>query len=196
MMKLPGNFNAGMVRNILAGDQGYLSLAFAFCDTEQGVDFWLEQCGELTPEGILALKEMLAEYERQNGVELVEEIDNEPKAKTEAPAANAPEPESPWASSAAPPPPPKIDPDVFHEEFFRGELVCLRLSPDVHGIVIGDKDWGTSYLVRLKGSVTPIWFENCELLSIEPPFDGDDGESAEVINLDEYRAAKAAGSVH
>lgn len=53
-------------------------------------------------------------------------------------------------------------------DFDRGELVRLRMEPQLVGQVIGEKDWGSTFLVRLGGSTEAYWFENIELETYVP----------------------------
>ncbi len=48
-------------------------------------------------------------------------------------------------------------------EFERGDIVRLRVTPQVAGQVIGEEDWGRSYLIRLHGCIEEVWFDAVEL---------------------------------
>lgn len=66
------------------------------------------------------------------------------------------------------------------------------------GIVIGERDWGKQYLVRLNGVLAELWFHDVELEFIppaEPPEPGGASnypEGSNIINLATARAAGAA----
>lgn len=93
-------------------------------------------------------------------------------------------------------------------DFDRGELVRLRTDPVIVGQVIGEKDWGSSFLVRFCGSTEACWFENIELETYVP-----DGAEADfgreppktlprkaaidnVINMAERKASRSARGGH
>lgn len=89
-------------------------------------------------------------------------------------------------------------------DFDRGELVRLRMEPEIVGQVIGEKDWGKSFLVRLAGSTEAYWFENIELETWQPAESaagaGHDEEppkslkrGAATDNIINLAAARAAG---
>lgn len=88
------------------------------------------------------------------------------------------------------------------KDFDRGELVRVRMTPEIVGQVIGQRNWGESYLVRLGGTTEQYWFEDVELetyISEEQSTGGHDDEpekglpTASIISLAERRAA---GRVH
>lgn len=86
-----------------------------------------------------------------------------------------------------------------HRTFERGELVRLRSTPSVTGQVIGEQNWGKTYLVRLSDSFEPISFEDVELESfgvVAVANAGHDEEpekgNSNVINLAQVRTAGRA----
>jgi hypothetical protein len=50
-----------------------------------------------------------------------------------------------------------------HKAFYRGDLVRVRMTPEIVGQVIAERDWGKSYGVRLGGSTDTEWFEDVEI---------------------------------
>lgn len=48
-------------------------------------------------------------------------------------------------------------------EFEKGDIVRLRVTPQIAGQVIGESDWGQRYLIRLNGSIEEVWFDDVEL---------------------------------
>lgn len=82
------------------------------------------------------------------------------------------------------------------KDFTRGELVRIRMTPEIVGQVIGQKDWGASYLVRLAGSTEAYWFEDVELetyISAEEQTGGHDGEPPKRNNVVSLAAVRAMG---
>jgi hypothetical protein len=86
-----------------------------------------------------------------------------------------------------------------HKAFYRGDLVRVRMTPEVVGQVIGERDWGKSYAVRLGGSTETEWFEDVELEAyIARGYEngGHDDEpekgNSNVINLAQVRTAGRA----
>ena len=55
-----------------------------------------------------------------------------------------------------------------YKTFLRGDLVRVRMTPEVVGQVIGQMDWGRSYHVRLGGSTESCWFSDVELEPYKP----------------------------
>jgi len=83
--------------------------------------------------------------------------------------------------------------------FERGELVRVRMTPEIVGQVIGQKNWGESYLVRIGMSTDTEWFADVELetyISAEQQRGGHDEEppkrSNNVVSLASVRAAGRA----
>ncbi|RVO41328.1 hypothetical protein CN093_08670 [Sinorhizobium meliloti] len=81
------------------------------------------------------------------------------------------------------------------KEFSRGELVRIRMTPEIVGQVIGVRDWGERYLVRLGGSTEAHWFEDVEIetyISAEEAGGGHDEEpqksNSNIVSLAERRA--------
>lgn len=82
------------------------------------------------------------------------------------------------------------------KDFARGELVRVRMTPELVGQVIGQKDWGASYLVRLAGSTEAYWFEDVELetyISAEEKRGGHDDEPPKSNNVVSLAAIRAMG---
>lgn len=94
-------------------------------------------------------------------------------------------------------------------DFDRGELVRVRMTPEVVGQVIGEKDWGKSFLIRYGGAEDVCWYENVELETYLPAdaksgFGHDDeppkstnkprAVRPNVVEIAEFRRAK--GGVH
>ncbi len=50
-----------------------------------------------------------------------------------------------------------------HKAFYRGDLVRVRMTPEIVGQVIGENNWGETYLVRLGGSTEINVFHDVEL---------------------------------
>lgn len=50
-----------------------------------------------------------------------------------------------------------------HKAFYRGDLVRVRMTPEIVGQVVDEIGWGKSYKVRLGGSTEFEWFEDVEL---------------------------------
>lgn len=89
--------------------------------------------------------------------------------------------------------------EIGLKDFARGELVRVRMAPDIVGQVIGQKNWGESYLVRLGMSTDTEWFADVELetyISAEQKRGGSDEEppkrNGNVVSLAEARAAGRA----
>ncbi len=90
------------------------------------------------------------------------------------------------------------------KDFDRGELVRVRMAPEVVGQVIGQRDWGGSYLVRLGGTTEAHWFEDVELetyIAANQATGGHDEEppkkSGKIISLSEHRSVrKVVGEIH
>ncbi len=85
------------------------------------------------------------------------------------------------------------------KDFARGELVRVRMTPEIVGQVIGQRDWGSQYLVRLGGSTESYWFEDVELetyISAEEQRGGHDEEppkrNGNVVSLANARAVGRA----
>lgn len=86
------------------------------------------------------------------------------------------------------------------KEFSRGELVRVRMTPDLVGQVIGQRDWGGQYLIRLGGTTEAHWFEDVELetyISAEELAKGGHNDepmkgNATIISLAERRAVGRA----
>lgn len=51
----------------------------------------------------------------------------------------------------------------MQREYERGDVVRLRVTPQIAGQVVGEMDWGRRYLVRLHGSIDEEWFDVVEL---------------------------------
>ncbi|WP_271025320.1 hypothetical protein [Rhizobium sp. RCAM05973] len=95
--------------------------------------------------------------------------------------------------------------EIGLKDFTRGELVRVRMTPEIVGQVIGQRNWGESYLVRLGGSTEAHWFKDVELetyISAEQAAGGYDQEppkkSGKVISLAERRSVRpaVAGGIH
>jgi len=83
--------------------------------------------------------------------------------------------------------------------FDYGDRVRLVQNHFLTGQVIGERNWGQEYLVRLGATVTSIWFERVELepdeefhgpAKVQTPDEGTAAKQDNVINL---AAARAAG---
>lgn len=82
------------------------------------------------------------------------------------------------------------------KDFARGELVRVRMTPELVGQVVGQKNWGASYLVRLGGSTEAYWFEDVELetyISAEEQTGGHDQEPPKSNNVVSFAAVRAMG---
>ncbi|WP_312412039.1 hypothetical protein [Shinella sp.] len=82
------------------------------------------------------------------------------------------------------------------KDFTRGELVRVRMTPEIVGQVIGQKDWGATYLVRLGGSTEAHWFEDVELetyISADEKTGGHDQEPPKRNNVVSLAAVRAMG---
>lgn len=82
------------------------------------------------------------------------------------------------------------------KDFARGELVRVRMTPEIVGQVVGQQDWGASYLVRLAGSTEAHWFEDVELetyISAEEQNGGNDQEPPKRNNVVSLAAVRAMG---
>jgi len=98
--------------------------------------------------------------------------------------------------------------NTHHIDFDRGELVRVRMTPEVVGQVIGEKDWGKSFLIRYGGAEEMCWYENIELETFvkadakanagsdeEPPKSNRKMPAkVNVVQFADYRRAK--GGVH
>ena len=67
--------------------------------------------------------------------------------------------------------------DDFIHEYKPGDRVRLVQNHLLTGQVIGERNWGQEYLVRLGATVTAIWFEYTEL-EPDPDFPPRGGDAA------------------
>lgn len=82
------------------------------------------------------------------------------------------------------------------KDFARGELVRVRMTPEIVGQVIGQKDWGAAYLVRVACSTETYWFEDVELetyISAEEQRGGHDEEPPKRNNVVSLATIRAMG---
>ena len=79
-----------------------------------------------------------------------------------------------------------------------GDRVRLVQNHMLTGQVIGDRNWGQEYLVRLGATVSSLWFERIELepdeefygpMMAKTPDGGDGAAPDNIINLAAVRAA-------
>lgn len=78
--------------------------------------------------------------------------------------------------------------DPRDDEFFDyGDIVYLRLNPELTGMIVGEADFGRRYQVRLLATLGITEFQYFEIAHVEP--DGGDG-GAEIIDF-----TKAAASL-
>lgn len=85
-----------------------------------------------------------------------------------------------------------------------GDRVRLVQNHLLTGQVIGEKNWGTEYLVRLGATVTAMWFETVELepddefygpAAAKVPDEGEPSEVADNVISVDFRNAKKATHV-
>jgi|GEM_PF-1926326 len=94
-------------------------------------------------------------------------------------------------------------------DFDYGDRVRLVQNHLLTGQVIGERNWGQEYLVRLGGTVSALWFEHVELEPDEefygPAAIADGSESAPTapdpatpdnVIYHDFKQAKVAGGVH
>lgn len=62
--------------------------------------------------------------------------------------------------------------------FDEGDFVVSIDTPALSGVVVGERDWGRQYDVRLRGTVTIVTFFAVEL-RLDDPDDADDGDGDE-----------------
>ena len=88
--------------------------------------------------------------------------------------------------------------------FDYGDRVRLVQNHLLTGQVIGQRNWGQEYLVRLGATVTAIWFEHVELepddefygpATAATPEQGAPAAPDNVVHVD-FKRAKVAGGVH
>lgn len=73
-----------------------------------------------------------------------------------------------------------------HEYFEPGDAVRTVQNPHLTGQVIGEREWGFEYQVRLADGMTVQWFKYYEI-----ELDVDDAEENEnIISLAEVKAAR------
>ena len=68
-----------------------------------------------------------------------------------------------------------------------GDLVRSRQNPHLTGVVIGDRNWGSEYQVRLADGASTIWWHGIEIEHDpdgEPPAKEDLPEGDNVISVD------------
>lgn len=88
--------------------------------------------------------------------------------------------------------------EIGLKEFSRGELVRVRMTPEIVGQVIGQRDWGAQYLIRLGGTTEAHWFEDVEIetyISAEERANGghDDEPMKGNTNIISLAARRAVG---
>jgi hypothetical protein len=80
-------------------------------------------------------------------------------------------------------------------EFFNfGDPVRNRQNPNLTGVVIGDRNWGSEYLVRLADGATTIWWYGIEIehdQDGEPPAKEDDDTNVVKVDFTQRRAMTA-----
>lgn len=53
--------------------------------------------------------------------------------------------------------------DHAFDEFCYGDKVRLVQRPELTGQIIGNKDWGSEYLIRMSSDLSSHWFADCEI---------------------------------
>ncbi|MBO0129133.1 hypothetical protein [Agrobacterium burrii] len=80
-------------------------------------------------------------------------------------------------------------------EFFNfGDPVRSRQNPHLTGVVVGDRNWGSEYLVRLADGATTIWWHSIEIEHDpdgEPPAKEDDDTNVVKVDFTQRRAMTA-----
>lgn len=88
--------------------------------------------------------------------------------------------------------------DDCNDFYDYGDRVRLVQNHMLTGQVIGERNWGQEYLVRLGATVSSVWFESVELepdedfygpATAKKPTSGDAAAPDNVINLAAVRAA-------
>lgn len=82
--------------------------------------------------------------------------------------------------------------EMFPHDFGYGDRVRLVQNHLLTGQVIGERNWGQEFLVRLGSTITAAWFEHIEL---EPDPEFADGDAARDLpdNVIQLRPAWAKG---
>jgi hypothetical protein len=80
-------------------------------------------------------------------------------------------------------------------DFFNfGDEVRNTQNPHLTGVVIGDRNWGSEYLVRLADGATTIWWHGIEIehdQEGEPPAKEDDDTNVVKVDFTQRRAMTA-----
>lgn len=66
-----------------------------------------------------------------------------------------------------------------HEAFYRGDLVRVRMTPEIVGQVIDEAGWGKQYLIRYGGSSDCCWYQDVELEPFKAKRNGGYGSEPE-----------------
>ena len=66
-----------------------------------------------------------------------------------------------------------------HKAFYRGDLVRVRMTPEIVGQVVDESGWGRLYLIRMGGSSDCCWFQDVELEPYKAKKNGGYGEEPE-----------------
>jgi hypothetical protein len=80
-------------------------------------------------------------------------------------------------------------------EFFNfGDVVRNKQNPHLTGVVIGDRNWGSEYLVRLADGASTIWWHGFEIEHDDeagPPAKEDDDTNVVKVDFTQRRVMRA-----
>lgn len=69
------------------------------------------------------------------------------------------------------------------EDFDFGDFVRSVQNPHLTGQVIGERNWGTEYLIRLADGASTIWWHYVEMMHDPAAFPPDQAEVPETDNV-------------